>query len=87
MFHNRATEYDPLHDVFSSPSSYNADNIANILGALNSLKLSGGAAIDPQQVKVIFTGSYESAINMSGSSYPHLPRKWARIHSSRIRPT
>lgn len=56
MYHNLAAEYDPLHGVFSIQSSYNADSIANILDGLNSLMLSGGATINPQQVEVIFTG-------------------------------
>ena len=66
VFNGLAAEYDPAHGVFSSQSSYTIDNVAVIMGALNSLKLFGGDTVDQGKVEAIFTGFWESAVNLSG---------------------
>ncbi|MGB9612518.1 MAG: LysM peptidoglycan-binding domain-containing protein [Bryobacteraceae bacterium] len=66
VFQGLAAEYDPAHGIFGSQNSYTIDNVAVILGALNSLKLFGGDAVDQDKVEAIFTGFFESVVNLSG---------------------
>ena len=62
-------------NVFSTQTSYTIDNIGTIFGALNSLKIFGGSAVDQNAVEDIFTKFYESAVNKSGlqMSAPPIP--------------
>lgn len=78
VFQGLAAEYDPAHGIFSSQSSYTIDNVAVILGALNSLKLFGGAAVNQAKVEEIFTGFFESAINLSGMQLSVPPKDAAK---------
>ena len=67
--------YDAANGVFTTQSSYSIDNIAVIFGALNSLKIFGGDAVDQAKVEEIFTFFYENAVNKSGlqMSAPPIP--------------
>ncbi|HHJ07523.1 MAG TPA: hypothetical protein ENK24_08475 [Anaerolineae bacterium] len=67
--------YDAANGVFSSQNVYSIDNVAVIMGALNSLKLFAGDSVDQSAVENIFTGFYESAVNKSGLqlSAPPIP--------------
>lgn len=78
VFKSLAAEYDPAHGIFSSQRSYTVDNAAIILGALNSLKLFGGTAVDQAKVEEIFTGFFESVINLSGLQLSVPPKDVAK---------
>ncbi|MBE2234727.1 MAG: hypothetical protein IAE85_14635 [Anaerolinea sp.] len=65
-FDRLQSAYDPSHGVFTRQDSYTIDDVAIIMGALNSLKLFAGDAVDQNQVETIFTDFFESAVNMSG---------------------
>jgi len=65
LFDSLADEYAIAHGRFTSQDRYTIDNIATILGALNSLKLFAGSAVDQVMVETMFSGFFESAINMS----------------------
>jgi len=74
-FNALSADYDATHGVFNSQSNYTIDNVAVIMGALNSLKLFGGGAVDANQVESLFAGFFESAVNLSGLqiSAPPIP--------------
>ena len=61
-FAGLVAEYDAAHGVFNSQDTYRIDDIAVIMGALNSLKLFGGSAVDQAKVEVIFTDFFQSAV-------------------------
>jgi len=65
-FNALAADYDADHGVFNSQSAYTIDDVAVIMGALNSARFFAGSAIDVSAVETIFTGFFESAVNMSG---------------------
>ena len=65
-FDSLVEEYDAANGVFTSQNVYNIDDVAVIMGALNSLKFYGGDAVDADQVEALFTGFFESAVNLSG---------------------
>ena len=65
-FNSLSGEYDTANNVFSSQNTYTIDDIATIFGALNSLKIFGGSAVDQNTVQNIFTNFYENAVNKSG---------------------
>lgn len=77
-FAGLSAEYDATHGVFSSQSSYTIDDVAVIMGALNSLKLFGGDVVDQDKVEVIFTGFWESAVNLSGLQQSAPPKDVAK---------
>ena len=77
-FDSLAAEYDPAHGIFSSQSRYTIDDVAVIMGALNSARLFGGDAIDQAQAEEIFTGFFESAVNMSGLQMAAPPKNVAK---------
>ena len=74
-FDKLVEEYDAANGVFTSQNVYTIDNVAVIMGALNSLKFYGGNAVDLDKVEALFTGFYESAVNLSGlqQSVPPVP--------------
>lgn len=65
-FNKLAAQYDSRHGVFNSQNSYTIDDVAIIMGAMNSLKLFGGDSVNQAQVEQIFTDFFESTVNMSG---------------------
>lgn len=58
--------YSSYTGIFQDQSTYRIDDVATIMGALNSLKLFAGDAVDQDKVNEIFTGFYESAVALSG---------------------
>jgi hypothetical protein len=52
--------------------------VAVILGALNSLKLFGGNAVDQDKVEAIITGFFESAVNLNGLQQSAPPKDAAK---------
>lgn len=65
--------YDATHGVFTNQDTYTIDDVAVIMGALNALRFYAGDAVDQAQVAAIFTGFFESAVNLSGLQQSALP--------------
>lgn len=72
-FGHLAETYVAEHGVFSTQNVYTVDDVAVIMGALNALRFYAGDAVDQDQVALIFTDFYESAVNMSGLQQSVLP--------------
>lgn len=70
-----ASDYNADSGIFNSQSVYTIDNVAVIMGALNSLKFYGGEAVNQDLVEEIFTNFFLSAVNKSGlqQSVPPVP--------------
>jgi hypothetical protein len=77
-FSGLAAEYDAARGVFSSQNTYTVDDVAVIMGAVNSLKLFGGSAVNQDKVEEIFTGFFESAVNLSGLQQSAPPKDVAK---------
>ncbi len=75
VFTGLAGEYDGATGVFTSQNVYTIDNVAVIMGAINSSLIFLGDAIDQNQAETMFAGFFESAVNMSGlqQSVPPIP--------------
>ena len=71
-------DYDAETGIFSSQNTYTIDNVAVIMGALNSLKFNAGDAVDQEQVEKLFTRFYENAVNRSGLQQAVPPLKVAK---------
>jgi len=65
VFTQLADEYDAEHGIFRSQNVYTIDNVAVIMGALNASRLFGENVIDTNKASEIFTGFFESAVNLS----------------------
>ena len=78
VFNGLATEYDAAHGLFSSQDTYTIDDVAVIMGAVNSLKLFGGSAVNQSKAEEIFTGFFESAVNLSGLQQSAPPKEVAK---------
>ncbi len=78
QFGDLATDFDAPHGVFNSQSVYTIDDIGVILGALNSLKLFAGDAVNQAQAEAIFTDFFQSAINLSGMQQSAPPKNVAK---------
>lgn len=72
-FANLAAAYDAAHGVFTNQDTYTIDDVAVVMGALNALRFYAGDAVDQAQVSAIFTGFFESAVNLSGLQQAALP--------------
>jgi len=70
-----ASEYDGAHGVFTSQNVYAIEDVATIMGAINSSLIFLGDAIDSNQAETMFAGFYESAVNLSGlqQAVPPIP--------------
>ena len=70
-----ASEYDGVHGVFTSQNVYSIEDVAAIMGAINSSLIFLGDAIDANQGETMFAGFFESAVNMSSlqQSVPPIP--------------
>jgi len=70
-----ASEYDAAHGVFTSQNVYSIEDVATLMGAINSSLIFLGDSIDTTQAETMFAGFYESAVNMSGlqQSVPPIP--------------
>ena len=73
-----AADYDNEHGVFRSQSSYTIDDVGVIMGALNSLKLFAGDAVDQAQTEKIFTDFFESIMNIGGLLLSAPPKNIAK---------
>jgi len=78
VFDGLAAEYDAAHGIFSSQNSYTIDDVAVIMGAVSSMRLFGGDAVDQAKAEEIFTGFFESAVNMSGLQMSAPPKNVAK---------
>ena len=78
VFSGMAAEYDTASGVFSSQDTYTVDDVAVIMGAVNSLKLFGGSAVNQDKAEEIFTGFFESAVNLSGLQQSAPPKDVAK---------
>jgi len=78
LFREIAAEFDEAYGVFTSQSRYTIDNVAVILGALNSLKLFVGNTVDQVEVEEIFTRFFESSVNLSGLQIAAPPKDVAK---------
>jgi len=77
-FDSLAAEYDAAHGIFSSQSSYTIDDVAVIMGSVSSMRLFGGDAVDQAKAEEIFTGFFESVVNMSGLQMSAPPKNVAK---------
>ncbi|RME05911.1 MAG: hypothetical protein D6803_07835 [Anaerolineae bacterium] len=70
-----AADYNADTGIFDSQNAYTIDNVAAIMGALNSLKFYGGDAVDQTVVEDLFTNFFLNAVNKSGlqQSVPPIP--------------
>jgi len=78
VFKTLAAEYDAQHGIFSSQNTYTIDNVAVIMGALNASRLFGDGVIDKNQAQAMFTGFFESAVDMSHLQQAVPPKKVAK---------
>jgi hypothetical protein len=78
VFNALAAEYDSSHGVFTSQNTYTVDNVAVIMGALNSIRLFAGDAVDQAKAEEMFTGFFEAAVNMSGLQQSAPPKNVAK---------
>jgi len=65
-FNSLAGEFDAASGTFSSQNTYTIDNVAVIMGAINSARIFAGDAIDQTQAQNLFRDFFESAVNKSG---------------------
>ncbi len=75
VYNGLAAEYDSAHGVFTSQNVYTIEDVATIMGAINSSLIFLSDAIDANQAETMFAGFFESAVNMSGlqQSVPPIP--------------
>ncbi|MGQ9733225.1 MAG: hypothetical protein ACUVX8_18360 [Candidatus Zipacnadales bacterium] len=78
VFNGLAAEYDAAHGLFSSQDTYTIDDVAVIMGAVNSLRLFGGSAVNQSKAEAIFAGFFESAVNLSGLQQSAPPKEVAK---------
>ncbi|GAB4503745.1 MAG: hypothetical protein Fur0043_07370 [Anaerolineales bacterium] len=74
-FQALADDFNPGHGIFDSQHTYTIDNVAVIMGALNSLRYYATDAVDVAAVENIFTAFFLNAVNKSGlqQSVPPIP--------------
>ncbi len=74
-YNDLAGEFDATSGTFSSQSSYTIDDVAVIMGAINSARLFTGDAIDQAKAEDLFRDFFESVVNKSGLqiSVPPIP--------------
>ncbi len=77
-FRALSSEYSTYTGIFKDQSTYRIDDVATILGAINSLKLFAGNDVDQDRVEQVFTGFYESAVNLSGLQQSVPPKTVAK---------
>lgn len=65
-FNQMARRYDGRYGNFQGTTSYTIDDVGTILGSINAARLFLDTRIDQDQAEAIFTGFYESAVNISG---------------------
>ena len=77
-FEALSTGYSTYTGIFRDQSTYSIDDVAVIMGAVNSLKLFAGDAVNQERVEEIFTGFFESAVNLSGLQQSVPPKPVAK---------
>ena len=65
-FNQMSRRYDGRYGNFRGQTTYTIDDVGTILGSINAARLFLDARIDQDQAEAIFTGFYESAVNISG---------------------
>jgi len=58
--------FDMVNGVFTNQSLYTIDDIGEIMGALNALRIFETADVDADAVNEVFTSFWEHAVNISG---------------------
>lgn len=66
LWNGLVAEYDAPTGTFTSQTTYAIDDVAAIVGAINSLGLFGGTSIDRDIREAVFAGFFESVVNLSG---------------------
>ncbi|MDC3379394.1 hypothetical protein OAX78_03835, partial [Planctomycetota bacterium] len=66
LFQELLADYDMNTQSLVSQSTYSADDVAAILGALNALRIHGGSAVDQSQLTVLLVNLFEGLVNRSG---------------------
>jgi hypothetical protein len=74
LFQALTADFDPVNGIFKSKKVYSADDIAWIIGGLNSLFQQGNAATKNSATRVL-VAFYDSAINLSGIQLSAPPGK------------
>ncbi len=77
-FRGLSAEYSPYTGIFEDQSTYRIDDVAAIMGAINSLRLFAGDAVDQGMVESMFAGFFESAVNLSGMQQSVPPKDVAK---------
>jgi len=75
VFNNMAANFEPASGVFAGQNSYTINDVATIMGGINSARLFGGDAVDQTKASELFGNFFESAVNKSGlqQSVPPIP--------------
>ncbi|GAB4530947.1 MAG: hypothetical protein Fur0018_18500 [Anaerolineales bacterium] len=70
-----SADFNPNHGIFDSQHTYTIDNVAVIMGALNSLRYYAANAVDVAAVEDIFTNFWLNVVNKSGlqQAVPPIP--------------
>ena len=66
LWNGLVADYDAPTGTFANQTVYTIDDVAAIVGAINSLGLFGGTAVDQDVREAIFAGFFESVVNQSG---------------------
>ena len=74
LFQTLKDDFDATYGVFNSKSTYSADDVAWILGGLNSLILKGNSATQ-EPAKAMQMAFYESTISLAGMQLSAPPGK------------
>ncbi len=74
-FNDLSKRFNAKTGIFDGQNTYTIDDVAVIMGALNSLKFYAGDAVDQGRVEELFTQFFLNAINKSGlqQSVPPIP--------------
>lgn len=75
VFNNLSANFDPASGIFNGQNSYTINDIATIMGSINSARLFAGDAVDQTKAEELFGNFFESAVNKSGmqQSVPPIP--------------
>jgi hypothetical protein len=74
LFQTLAADFNPAHGVFKSKKAYNVDDVAWVIGGLNSLVQQGNGATKTSAGRMLLA-FYESAISLSGLQLAAPPGK------------
>jgi len=77
-YYGTGSNYRTSDGFFSLQNSYTINDVAVILGAINSVKLFAGDKVNQKKAEQIFTSFYESAVNISGLQQSAPPKGIAK---------